>query len=114
MVKGIETNNKKIKDIEKKDEKWLAKDLNDVRKMVEDYIDSNRPDDEKEINGKVKAGIKSMAFARMIAIIIGIIGICLLAFGIYSITQEINFLSVFNTFIGAVFLISFILFEKYG
>ncbi len=112
MVKGIETDNKKI---EKKDEKWLAKDLNEIRKMAENYIDSNRPSDNKEINGEVKAGIKkSMPFARMIAIIIGIIGFLMLLFGIYSLTLEINFLSIFNTIIGAVFFILFILFEKYG
>ena len=55
MVKGIETDSKKI---EKKDEKWLAKDLNEIREMAEDYIDKNRPSDDKEINGIVKAGIK--------------------------------------------------------
>ena len=112
MVKGIETDNKKI---EQKDEKWLAKDLNEIRKIAEDYIDKNRPIDKIEINGKVKSGIKkSMPFARMIAIIIGIIGFLMILFGIYSLTVEINFLSILNTIIGIVFFISFILFEKYG
>ena len=58
LVKGFETDNNKIKNISKKDEKWLSKDLNEFRETVENYIDRNRPSDDKEINGVVKAGIK--------------------------------------------------------
>ncbi len=115
MVKGIETNSKNLKKIKKKDEKWLAEDLNEIRKIAENHIDRNRPSDEEELDKTItKSTKKAMPFARMIAFILGIIGIFTLVFGIYSMTQEINILSIINTLIGAVFLISFILFEKYG
>ena len=115
MVKGIETDSKNLKKIKKKDEKWLAEDLNEIRKIAENHIDRNRPSDEEELDKTItKSTKKAMPFARMIAFILGIIGIFTLVFGIYSMTQEINILSIINTLIGAVFLISFILFEKYG
>ena len=115
MVKGVETDSKKFKHKKKTDETWLAKDLNEIRKMVENYIDSSRPSDDEKIQTTVTKGIKkSMPFARMIAIILGIIGFFSLVYGIYSLTQEITILSVINILIGTVFLASFILFEKYG
>jgi len=113
MVKGIETDNKKLKHKKKKDEKWLTKDLNELRNTAENYIDSKRPSVGEENDFTVTKGKKeTMTFARMIAIILGIIGIFALAYGIYSLSQEINVLSIINTLIGVVFLASFILFER--
>ena len=115
MVKGFETDSEKIKQIKKKDEKWLSKDLNEFRKIAEKYIDKNRPTDEDEYDKTViRSSKKTMPFARMIAIFLGIIGIFTLIFGIYTLTQGINILSIINTLIGASFVLTFILFEKYG
>lgn len=112
MVKGIETNGKKIK---KKDDKWLSEDLNEIRKIAENYIESSRPDDTKKSEGFVLKSVKkSNSFIKMVITIIGIIGILMLIYGIYSLTIEINVLSIVNTFMGVVFLTSFILFEIYG
>jgi hypothetical protein len=114
MVQGIETNGKKYKHKKKNNVKWLAKDLNEIRKTAENYIDSKRPRNDEEINVTVKKSMRdTWSFIRIIAIILGIIGIFTLIYGIYSLTVEINILSIINTSIGIVFVSGFILFEKY-
>jgi hypothetical protein len=114
MVKGIETD-KKYKHIKKNDVKWLAKDLNEIRDTFENYIDSNRPSDDENI---VKAATikkkKSMPIIRIIVIVLGIMGIFALLSGIFLIFQDNYVIGIFTSLIGVVFIISFILFEKYG
>lgn len=115
MVQGIETGGKKYKHIKKNDEKWLAKDLNAIRKTVENYINSRRPSDDEDIDKIVtKSNKKTMSFVRIISIILGIIGFFALISGIYLLIQENYIIGITTSLIGAVFLISFIFFEKYG
>jgi hypothetical protein len=90
MVQGIETDNKKYKHKKRNDTKWLSEDLNEIRKTTEKYIDSIRPEDEKEINGyPKKSKKKTMTIDRIIAIILlGIFGPIALVIGIYLNLQE--------------------------
>lgn len=115
MVKGIETDDKKVKKISKKDEKWLSKDLNDIKDTVENYIDSIRPRDEEDLEKAVTGNPKkTMPFIRIIAVILGIIGIFSLLFGLYSLAQEYYVLGIIGVLIGFFFLLTLILFELYG
>jgi hypothetical protein len=115
MVRGIATDKKKYKHKDRNDTKWLAKDLNEFRHQAEEYIDSKRPKDEKDFNYTIeKSKKKTMPFVRTILIILGIMGFFALIYGIYSLIQEVNILNIINTLIGAIFLGSLILFEKYG
>jgi len=116
MVQGIETGEKKYKHKKKDDIKWLAKDVNEIRKTAENYIDSKRPNNDEEINGTVKMSTtETWSFIRIIAIILGIIGFFSLLSGIYLlfIIQEKFVIGITGCLIGIVFLLTFILFEKY-
>jgi hypothetical protein len=116
MVQGIETGDKKYKHKKKDDVKWLAKDLNEIRKTAENYIDSKRPKNDEELNVTVKRGMsETWSFIRIIAIILGIIGFFSLLFGIYLlfIIQGNFVIGITGCLIGLVFLLTFILFEKY-
>jgi len=81
MVQGIETDSKKLSKEKKSDEKWLTKDLQDIKKTVEHYIDNVRPDGENEEDYIVKAP-KSKAF-KYVIFLLGIIGIIALMMGIF-------------------------------
>ena len=65
MVQGIETDSKKLSKIKKRDEKWLTKDLQDIKTTVEHYIDEVRPDSEKDEDYIVKTP-KSKVFNYVI------------------------------------------------
>lgn len=115
MVQGIETGDKKYKHKKKNDVKWLTKDLNEIRKTAENYIDSKRSDNDEEINVTVKKSIsETCSFIRIIAIILGIMGFFTLISGIYLllIIQENFVISITTSLIGLVFLVTFILIEK--
>ena len=75
MVRGIATDSKKYKHIHR-DEKWLTKELHDIKRTVEHYIDEVRPAAEKEITKTyTKSTKKSMTIDRIIAILfLGIFG----------------------------------------
>lgn len=57
MVRGIATDSKRYKHIHR-DEKWLTKDLQDIKRTIENYIDTKRPAAEKEINKTFQASKK--------------------------------------------------------
>ena len=81
MVQGIETDSKKLSKEKKSDEKWLTKDLQDIKKTVEHYIDNVRPEGENEEDYLVKTP-KSKAF-KYVIFLLGIIGIIALMMGIF-------------------------------
>ena len=112
MVQGIETNDKKLKYKRKDDIEYLSKDLNEIRKTAEHYIDTQRPKDPKHLDTTIThPSKKHMPFARMISIILGIMGIFVLFHGIISITQVNLVLGVIEIIIGIVFILSLVLFE---
>jgi len=114
MVQGIETDNKKYKHKKRNDEKWLTKDLQEFRKTTEKYIDSIRPNNEKQLYGQKQTNKSSMIIVRIITIILlGIFGSISLFTGIILIFKENYVLGIPISSIGAVFVISFILFEKF-
>ena len=110
MVRGLATDGKKYKHINRNDEKWLSKDLQDIKKTVEHYIDNIRPDDNKTVK---KSKTKGMKIDRLIAILLGIFGSISLITGIFLILKGIYFLGGSLTIFGAVFVITYILFEKF-
>lgn len=113
MVRGIATDNKKYKHKNRNDEKWLCEDLYVYRKTVEKYIDNLRPKDEEETAKSLKKK-KEMTLDRIIAILIlGIFGSITVIFGIYMIIKGIYIIGVPSGVFGAIFVISFLLFEKY-
>ena len=115
MVHGIANGSKNKKQVDKTDIKWLAKDLNDIKETVENYIDEVRPDENVEAEKtEKKIHTKKMTIDRIIAIIfLGIFGTVVLIAGIYAFIKDPNITTGFLCFIGAVFLICFILFELY-
>jgi hypothetical protein len=114
MVQGIETNDKKLKYKRKDDIEYLSKDLNEIRKTAEHYINIQRPKDPKQLDTTIiHHSKKHMQFARMISAIIGIMGIFVLLHGILSINQGILVLGLVETAIGIVFIAALILFEFY-
>ena len=115
MVRGLATDGKKYKHINRNDEKWLSKDLNDIKKTVVKYIDNIRPDNEKAKDSlHKKSKKKKMTIDRIFAILIlGIFGSITLITGIYLIIKETYFLGGSLGVFGAVFVLAFILYEKY-
>ena len=115
MVQGIETDSKKYKHIKRDDEKWLSKDLRVIKKTVEKYIDDIRPNYENEIDkSEKKSKKKMMTIDRIIAILfLGIFGLITLITGIYLIIKNNYLLGAPLGIFGAVFVITFYLFEKY-
>ena len=112
MVQGIETNDKKLKYKRKDDIEYLSKDLNEIRKTAEHYINTQRPDVPEKLDATIThRSKKHMQFARMISIILGIMGIFVLLHGILSLTQVNLVLGAVEIIIGIVFILSFILFE---
>ncbi len=114
MVRGIATDGKKYKHIQR-NEKWLTKDLHDIKKTVEHYIDEIRPAAEKEITKTfTKSTKKTLTADRIIAILfLGIFGSITLITGIYLIVQQTYVVGVPLCAFGVVFVLSLILFERY-
>jgi|SRR4030042_1982285 len=111
MTKGIETGSKKYTHINRDDEKWLFKDLYDIRKTIEDYIDLIRPNDENKIDKSVK---KTMTIGRIISILfLGLFGLIMFIVGIYLITKVNYVIGISLVIFGSVFLVAFYLNEKY-
>ena len=114
MVQGIETNDKKLKYKRKDDIEYLSKDLNEIRKTAEHHINTQRPKDPEKLDASfTHRSKKHMPFARMISIILAIMGIFVLLHSLYSITQINLILGAIETIIGVVFILSFILFELF-
>ncbi len=115
MVRGLATDGKKYKHINRNDEKWLSKDLNDIKKTVEKYIDDIRPDNEKAIDSlQKKSKKKKMTIDRIFAILIlGIFGATTRIIGIFLIIKGTYFLGGSLSIFGAVFVLTFIMYEKY-
>lgn len=112
MVQGIETNDKKLKYKRKDDIEYLSKDLNEIRQTAEHYIDTQRPDDPENLDATITHRSKThMQFARMISIILGIMGLFVLIHGIISLNQVNLVLGAIEIIIGIVFILCFILFE---
>ncbi len=63
MTKGVETDSKGHKHIKRDDEKWLFKDLYDIRKTIKNYINSMRPSEENKIEKSVKKDMSIAAIA---------------------------------------------------
>ena len=81
MVQGIETDSKKLSKVKKSDEKWFTKDLQDIKKTVEHYIDNVRPDGENEEDYIVKT--PNSKIFKIIVFLLGIIGLIALIMGIF-------------------------------
>jgi hypothetical protein len=114
MVKGIETNHKVHKHKQQNDITYLSKDLNEIRKTAEHYINTQRPEDPEKLDALLTHRLKKyMPFARMISILLSIMGIFVLLHGIISLTQVNLTLGAIVTIIGFVFILSFILFELF-
>jgi len=111
MTKGIETDSKRYKHINRDDEKWLFKDLYDIRKTIENYIDSIRPNDENKIDKSVK---KTIAIDRIIAILfLGLFGLIIFIVGIYLIIKVNYVVGIPLVIFGSIFLVAFYLNEKH-
>ena len=112
MVQGIDTNDKLHKHKRKDDIKYLSKDLNEIRQTAENYINTQRPQDPEKLDATIThRSKKHMPFARMISLILAIMGIFVLLHGILSLIQINLVLGAIEIIIGFVFILSFILFE---
>ena len=114
MVRGIATDSKKYKHIHR-DEKWLTKDLHDIKRTVEHYIDEIRPAAEKEINQTfTKSTKKTMTVDRVFAILFfGIFGSITLISGIYFIIKQTYVVGISLAIFGLLLVVCFVLFERY-
>ena len=115
MVHGIADGKNKDKYVDKTDEKWLCKDLNEYKATVQNYIDEIRPDEDAEETGKNKIKKqKKMTIDRIIAIIfLGVFGSVVLVAGLYFFIKNPGIVSGFLALIGVVFVLCFFLYEKY-
>jgi uncharacterized membrane protein len=107
MVQGIEIDSKKLSEIKKRDEKWLTKDLQDIKTTVEHYIDEVRPDNEKVENYIVKTP-KSKVFNYVI-IFLGIIGLIALIIGLFLLYNSEYLGGIPLVVFGGVFVLIFVL-----
>jgi len=86
MVQGIETDNDKLGKVKKSDEKWLTKDLHDIKKTVEHYIDEVRPDDENDEDYIVKT--QNTKVFKYVIFLLGLIGLIALFAGIFLLSNS--------------------------
>jgi uncharacterized membrane protein YgcG len=114
MVRGIATDDKRYKHIYR-DEKWLTKDLHDIKKTIEHYIDSQQPAAEKESTTSLqKSTQRTMTVDRIIAIIfLGIFGSITLLTGLFLVIKQPSVFTGSLVFIGVIFIICYLLFEYY-
>jgi hypothetical protein len=114
MAHGIETGNKKYKHIRRDDEKWLLTDLHEIKRTVQKYIARLQPPNENEKDASVKKSQKMLTGDIILGILVlGILGSMSLLTGLYLIIQAKYDIGVPVTVFGVVFVIAFILFEKY-
>ena len=115
MVQGIETDDKRIKKKRKKDIKYMAEDLNEIRKTTEKYIDSIRPKSDEEINKlHERKASKKMSIDRIFALILlGFFGSIALISGIYMLIIKNYVVGIPTTLFGVFFVVCYILFERY-
>ena len=106
MVKGIETDSKKLSKLRKSDEKWFTEDLQDIKKTVEHYIDEIRPDGENEEDYIFTP--KSKVF-KYVIIFSGIIGLIALIMGIFLVYYTEYLGGVPLIVFGGVFILIFVM-----
>ncbi|KYK30397.1 MAG: hypothetical protein AYK22_03955 [Thermoplasmatales archaeon SG8-52-3] len=111
MVRGLATDSKRYKHIDRNDTKWLSKDLQDIKKTIEHYIDNIRPNENKT---EKKEDKERITLERYFAILVlGIFGSITLVTGIFLLIRGVYFLGGSLSIFGAVFLLAFILFERF-
>jgi hypothetical protein len=111
MVQGIETDGKKLSKVKKSDEKWFTKDLQDIKKTVEHYIDEVRPNGENEEDYIVKT--PNTKVFKFVIFLLGLIGLIALFAGIFLLFNTNYVGGIPLVLIGTVFVIVLILNEKY-
>jgi len=111
MVKGIETDSKKTSKVKKSDEKWLTKDLQDITKTVEHFIDEIRPDGE---NKEDYIFIPKSKVFKYTIIFFGIIGLIAILIGIFLL-HNLEYLGGISLIVfGGVFFLILVLNVIYG
>lgn len=115
MVHGIETDNKKYKHFRRDDETWLLTDLQEIKRTVAQYIARLPSPGEDVTDAQVALHRKKIMIGDVILgiLVLGILGSLSLLTGLYLIIQGKMGIGVPITVFGLVFLIAFILFEKY-
>ncbi|MBU0496799.1 MAG: hypothetical protein KKC68_02290 [Candidatus Thermoplasmatota archaeon] len=114
MVHGIPTDNKTYKHKNRTDIKWLCKDLNIWRQYIENYIQQQNHTEVTTTIEETHATQPILSFVNIFAILfLGFTGTIALLTGIYILLQGTYIIGVFLTIIGAIFLISFILYQYY-
>lgn len=107
MAQGIETDSKKLSKEKKSDEKWLTKDLQDIKKTVEHYIDEVRPDGENEEDYIVKT--QNTKVFKYVIFLLGLIGLIALFAGIFLLFNS-NYVGGIPLIVfGGVFVLIFVL-----
>ena len=107
MVQGIETDNDKLGKVKKSDEKWLTKDLHDIKKTVEHYIDEVRPDDENDEDYIVKT--QNTKVFKYVIFLLGLIGLIALFAGIFLLSNS-NYVGGIPLIVfGGLFVLIFVL-----
>ena len=115
MVRGIETDSKRYKHKKRNDEKDMCEDMLVWKRYVERDINKLRTRNEKEIDTSVtKKENKTLTPVRVLEILIlGVFGPITLITGIYMLFKENYVAGVPLAIIGAIFVISLTLNEKY-
>lgn len=114
MVKGIETDTKRYKHIQQDDEKILTQDLREIKKTVQHYIETIRPDDIDKKQNTIHTTKKTMTIDHIVAILfLGIFGSITLIFSILMLLQTNHVLGIPILLFGAACVIAFIMYEKY-
>jgi hypothetical protein len=115
MPRGIETGGKKYLHRRCDDEKWLLEDLRAEKRTVEKYITSLRPPDEDGTGSTVKKDImRRITVDRILALVIfGLFGsICFLG-GLYLLIRGNAVVGVPGVVFGIIFIVTYVLLEKY-
>ncbi|MBN1280212.1 MAG: hypothetical protein JXA00_01035 [Candidatus Thermoplasmatota archaeon] len=115
MVRGIATDEKKYKHVRQDDDQWLSKDVQEIRKTAELYIEGLRPVDDQETPGRrAQRSAHDMRIIHMLVILLGIFGTMTLLAGLYFLIKGNGIIGVSATSIGAVFMMALLLYEKYN
>jgi hypothetical protein len=110
MVRGI--SNTKYKHRKKNDEKYLTKDLQEIKKTVQNYIDEIRPDSINEKDYIVKT--PNIKIFKYIISFLGIIGCIALITGIFSLINANYIGGVPLITFGIIFILIFVLNIRYS
>lgn len=107
MVQGIETDSNKLSKVKKSDEKWLTKDLQDIKKTVEHYIDEVRPDGNNEEDYIIKT--QNTKVFKYVIFLLGLIGLIALFAGIFLLFNS-NYVGGIPLIVfGGIFVLIFVL-----